>query len=380
LIIMGAAGVAALAAYCGLLSEHQTRVALTVWWFVVGTVLGLLWHEAGHLVCALLTGLPVRLVSVGVGPLLLRLRSGEARLDLHLLPLAGFVSVYPALAIRKVAALIFTLGGVLGNLALVGCVAGLAATGVMPDCAEDPLRAIIFAQFCFIIAALLPRRVSADGVQTPSDGLKLWQLLRAPRGAATDATLAYRDMLAAYVGPHDVQPAISSASPRILYQLMRRDKLEDSAALQDYREALERELAGNLSREEELLALDGLITNGLISGDPAFRAWLDGWSRRAIELAPDAQTVRGSRGAALVELGRWEEGKAMLSTVAAVEGSFDALMTQTYLARAEHALGNTAAAKALAEAARKTGASHPQSPAVTRLLPQLEAELGLRGR
>jgi peptidase M50-like protein len=77
----------------------------------------------------------------------------------------------------------------------------------------------------------------------------------------------------------------------------------------------------------------------------------------------------------LVDVGRWEEGKAILSLVAAIEGSFDLLMTQIYLARAEYALGNPAAARALAEAARRTGEAHPHWPVVTMLLPRLEAEL-----
>jgi peptidase M50-like protein len=376
LAFIGAAAMGALAADLGLLDARWSRVALGVWWFVLGTLMGLVVHEAGHFVCALLTGMPVRLVSIGMGPRLLQLRFGETRFEFYLLPLRGFVSVYPALVVRKVPLLVFTLGGVLGNLAVIGCVAGLAAAGAVPDSAVDPLPAIAFAQVCIIVGVLLPHRVIADGVEAPSDGLRLWHVLWMPRGGPSDAGLAYRNMLAPYAGPGGVQPAISAASPRILHQILRRDKLEDGAALQDYREALERELATGLSREEELLALDALITNGLISGDPAFRTRLDAWSRRAIELAPDAPTLLGSRGAVLVELGRHEEGQAMLSKVAAAEASFDALMTQLYLARAEHALGNAAVARALAEAARKTAASYPQTPVVTVLLPRLEAELG----
>ena len=69
----------------------------------------------------------------------------------------------------------------------------------------------------------------------------------------------------------------------------------------------------------------------------------------------------------------------MLAKVAAAEGSFDAFMTQIYLARAEHALGNTATAKKLAEAARTISGSLPVSDATSNLLPRLEAELGMQG-
>jgi predicted Zn-dependent protease len=123
--------------------------------------------------------------------------------------------------------------------------------------------------------------------------------------------------------------------------------------------------------------LDWLVTQGLTSGDPAFRECLDQWSLRALRLGPDIETLCGSRGAVLAELGRWEEARSMLSKMVAAEGSFDAFMTQVYLARAEDALGNAAAAKDLVEAARKTSASLPTSDATSKLLPRLESELGL---
>jgi hypothetical protein len=285
------------------------------------------------------------------------------------------VASYPLLLFRKYRMLVFVLGGILGNCALVAVMALLALIGAVHERADFTLHAVVAAQFFLIATNLFPFRAKVDGVRLPSDGLQVLQLLWAPRKGLTEAGLAYRDMLAPYVGPGNLQPDFSSAAPRILYQLMRRDILADSSALQEYRKTLERELAGGLPREEELLVLDSLVTSGLISGDPAFRGQLDAWSQRAFKLGPDAPTLRASRGAVLVDVGRWEEGKAMLSQVSAIEGSFDLLMKQVYLARAEYALGNPAAAKALAEAARRTGEAHPHWPVVTILLPRLEAEL-----
>jgi hypothetical protein len=365
---------------CYALAEAlDLAVPLTIWFFL-GVALGLVWHEGGHLLCATLGGLPVRLVSVGIGPLLWRSHVGDARLDVRLLPLGGMVMSYPLLLARKYWLLAFASGGILGNGALIACVALLAAIDAVPESAEDPLRAVVSAQLFLMASSLLPFRAKIGGERMATDGLQLLQLLWTPRDGPTEAGLVYARMLAAYGDPGNGQEAASEvpsspASSRIFFQATGPHKWEDPARLREYRETLERELAGDLSPQEVLFALDSLITTGLISGDPEFRARLDAWSLRAIELGPDIETLRGSRGAALVELGRWQEGKAMLSKLAAAEGTFDAFMTQMYLARAEHALGDAAAAAALMEAARKTAEASPQSPAVTRLLPRIEAEL-----
>jgi hypothetical protein len=117
------------------------------------------------------------------------------------------------------------------------------------------------------------------------------------------------------------------------------------------------------------------VTTGLISGDPEFRKRIDAWSQRTLELAPNVPTVRASRGSVLIDIGRCEEGKAMLSQFAAIEGSFDQLMTLISLARAEYALGNLAAAEALIKAASEAGEAHEHSSAMTVLLPRLKAEM-----
>jgi hypothetical protein len=74
---------------------------------------------------------------------------------------------------------------------------------------------------------------------------------------------------------------------------------------------------GELQPAEEMLVLDRLITVGLGLGDPEFRLHFDQWSARVRELGPEVTTLKGSCGAALVELGQVEAGKALLEEVAA---------------------------------------------------------------
>ncbi len=91
------------------------------------------------MLCAVLLSLPIRLISIGIGPLLWRGRIGETRFELRAVPLSGFVGCYPQPFIRKISTLVFQLGGVLGNVALVGLVAVVDRPGVVPDPWQDYL-------------------------------------------------------------------------------------------------------------------------------------------------------------------------------------------------------------------------------------------------
>jgi hypothetical protein len=157
--------------------------------------------------------------------------------------------------------------------------------------------------------------------------------------------------------------------------MLRPDRWTDAGARRDFQDAVQRELGrGALSREETILALDALVTSGLMYRDPPLRTQLDTWSRQALRLGPDINTLRGSRGAVLVELGRYEEGKALLVPLAGSQpgNAFDAFMTCVFLAHGEHGLGNVAAARALAAVARENVQA---TPAAAFMLSRLDAEL-----
>jgi hypothetical protein len=185
-------------------------------------------------------------------------------------------------------------------------------------------------------------------------------------------------LAARYSGGTRPQP--SAASFRIIFHITRPDRWTRADVRRDVNDALQRELArGGLSREDEALVLDCLVTDGLITGDAQLRSRIDGWSLRALELAPDVATLIGSRGAVLVELGCHESGKALLETVAfdGRAGGFDTLMSHLFLARAEHALGNLATARRLVGTAR--AAVVPVPPGLGALLMRTEGALGLAG-
>src|SRR5262245_59233575 len=163
-------------------------------WFVLGLAVGVVCHEAGHALCAVLGALPIRLVSIGFGPLLTRGYIGDTRINLRLLPFGGLVATYPLLVARKWRLLIFTAGGVVANAALVALVTISGALGAVPDWAVDPLRAVVLAQIFLIVVSIAPHRVTIEGVRLGTDGLQLVQLIRSPRKGPTEVGVAYGKM------------------------------------------------------------------------------------------------------------------------------------------------------------------------------------------
>jgi hypothetical protein len=333
--------------------------------------LGLVVHEGGHLAFAALGSISVQLVSIGIGPPLLRARFGKTEFEVRTFPFAGFVAPASYDDLRKPWHIAFVLGGVCGNAALIVAIALLDRSGLAaawPQVIRDGFEPMIYFQIYSIVVNLIPHQVSIDGRLVGTDG---WQLIELLRGRHTaDAYRDYVGRLARYSAGGS--PRTTETWPVMLRQVTRTETWSNAFARHDVLPILRRELAsGTLSPEEEMLALDALITTGLVSGAPDWRLHLDAWSARAVALGPDIATLKGSRGAVLVELGQPQAGKALLESLAATapSGSIDATMTQIYLARAEGALNNVAAAQPhLADARRAVDAI----PRLAGLRPLLE--------
>jgi hypothetical protein len=176
----------------------------------------------------------------------------------------------------------------------------------------------------------------------------------------------------------------SFAFVRIAGPLARRDRLINQNSRRKAWRAVRRELAeGDLTPEEEMYALDSLVTDGLLVADgaivtdPVLRPELDLWSQRALQLGPKVKTLIASRGAVLIELGRYHEGKALLEAVAFAEGASltDSLLNRIFLARAEHALGNAAAAGCLLAEARAIARSGVRGQSLTAWIGRIQREV-----
>jgi dienelactone hydrolase len=255
---------------------------------------------------------------------------------------------------KQSAVALHLLSGVLANILVIGLIVWLHLVGAVPTILRNNVgMPLIIPQVGILILAQL--MCIASSVAEPFVY------------AGSRQIKAYRE--------GTTRPPISTRSlgiVRISYHVARHQRLNDRGSHRKAWAALQRELArGDLTPEEEMYALDWLITDGLTPtltfADPLFRRKLDEWSERALRLGPKVKTLIGSRGSVLVELGRYQEGKALLQAVVFAKGGplLDSLLTRMFLARAEFALGNRAAANRLITEARAIARGGVRGPALT---------------
>jgi hypothetical protein len=345
--------------------------------FAVGRVIGVAAHECGHVLAAAAVSLPVRLILLGKGPLLSQGRFGETAVQLRLYVWAGGCTLlYPPLTVQRSQYAIFLIGGILGNATLALLAVWLLRDSTIPENFQYLLGGAALAQVIMIIANLVPRTVNIEEEITGSDGRLLLKTVRDPWPNPTLAGRIFAAMLGSYGDGKEVPLPVSPVSARLCYQL-RRERWVDETTRCDVDGALVRELRReDLTREQELLLLDAVMTDALLFRDPALHARLDEWSQRALALAPEIETVRGSRGAALVELGRYAEARPLLEPLTRAASMLDRILSHAFLARAEHALGNSSEAIRLVTEARRLCDGNGCPPPVAALVARVEVEAG----
>jgi dienelactone hydrolase len=342
--------------------------------FLLGLAIGTVAHKAGRLLCARVGSIPIRRIVIGRGPVLMRGRLGDMRVEVRVVP-TGMVVICAESAStpKRSSLLLYLLGGVLANIVVIGVIIWLHRAGIaLPILHNDAGMPLLVPQAGILIFAQL--MMIGVSVAEP------FVYARSPQ------IKPYRE--------GTTRPPISTRSlafVRILFRVVLHGRLNNQDSRRKAWAAVQRELArGDLTPEEEMYALDWVITNwlmtdrlaadGPIFADPRLRLKLDEWSDRAVRLGPKIKTLVGTRGAVLVELGRYAEGKALLQSLVTIKGAplLDALLSRIYLARAEHALGNAAAARRLigqAQAIARAGARPPMLAAWMRLIQRAERKM-----
>lgn len=341
-----------------------------VWLSAVSLVLALVVHEGGHIVGALAVGIVPRVLVLGVGPVVLRLRRGAFVIVLRAVPLTGYVLSEPSGRVRAYAALVA--GGPLANLlALAAC---RWASAVWPDAVTPGALAI--AQGVFAARTLFPSRGKVAGLFIPSDGLQLYYMFRArtvPSLAASFAPHA-APMLPSGAPP----PAPTRHTARLLFALHRADQLADGWA----RAEAFASLRALLSEPDLTIVERGVVLCNLCAYQFLFDEGLgtapdaDAWSLEALELTGEPM-ARDTRGAVLLLSGRRDEAERLIRS--ALDGygargeaeSLGAVLCLALLARAVGAAGRADEAGVLrrqVEAAPVIAASPQLRNTVTRIM------------
>jgi hypothetical protein len=346
-----------------------TFMSLWMSLLVLGLAIGTVAYKAGRLLWARVGSIPIRRIVIGRGPVLIRGSLGDIRFEVRLLP-TGMVVICAesASAPKRSAVVLHLLSGALGNVIVIGVIIWLHRAGIAPTLLyidDAPLPAgqagiLVFAQVTIIGFSLAEPFFYARS-----------RLIKTYREGTTRPPISTR----------------SWAFVRVAYRAVLHERLHSQDSRRKAWAAVQRELAqGDLTPEEEMYALDWVITNWLtmdglagarpILADPGFRPKLDEWSDRAMRLGPGIKTIVGSRAAVLVELGRYAEAKALLQNLVSINGAplMDALLIRIYLARAEHALGNAAAARRLIGQAQAIARIEARPPVLTAWMQLIQRE------
>ncbi len=284
--------------------------------FQLSLTLGLVVHEAAHAAVGRWFGLQLRMIRIGRGPPLVRIRIGRAWLVLRLWPVSGQVVALASPQRRRLAMISYILGGMGGNALLL---AGLGAV-----LAVDPISAwwtvpAGLAQLLEIVSAAVPRSWKArDGLHL-SDGERLRRFLR---NRDTPPVVGAQAHLTRRLGITEPAPPPSPALPEIAYQLTRPERLKEAWARRDMSRVLRDVLArADLTWLERLAVHDELVVREAQHGEGLLTAAeLDRWSAEALEIAP-LPALRITRAGALFRLGRLDEAEALLGASAEASGS-----------------------------------------------------------
>lgn len=318
-------------------------------------------HELGHFVCAKLVGMSPHLMKVGSGFSISSNRFFGARIELGILPFpldgetrAHYPTNWSTVGDLKLKLIIYYIGGCLANSILLACsIAMLAHTGF------PIFLYFILIEVVMIISSLVPTSILQSGMEHHNDGKKIFLAL----------TKGYQQYLLTGLQEYLARMDGNLAGPYILLKNDTRTielfvKAEIEFIYRHFDEAValyNRLLSSpNVSGAERVYILDMLTSIVIIHGQKQYVAQADVWSQEAMKLAGNSKTVRGTRGAILIELGEYEEGMQMLLQLTEPDNdSIDIAISSCYLAEAEHRLGNGEQAWSWFKLAEKTGKQIP---------------------
>jgi tetratricopeptide (TPR) repeat protein len=323
-------------------------------------------HEMGHAFVATAVGLRVFEVVIGFGRTTYEQRLYGFNFRLKSIPLGGFVfAAHKDKNWYRAKDFLFTLAGPFANLFVAGILFALA-----PEQASDfswadglkPANALLLANLICFGYNLWPRKFHSVYGEIPNDGLLLWKSLFLKKAVIEESPLFYyvcegvdclkSKQLDAAREWFEKGLLLYPRNPRLLtglgsYFLRSKQFLE---AREVFLELLNYPDLTLYSRS--LFANNLAYVNVLIGGDELIKE-ADKYSREAFDNLAYLPFVKGTRGAVLVELGKFDEGIALLQE--ALEKNSDGYLKALdacHIAIAEKRRGNMGESLKYADAAR----------------------------
>jgi Zn-dependent protease len=346
-------------------------------------------HELGHAGAAWLLGMHVFRISIGTGPKVLSKRVGRTSLELHAIPMSGFVQPGDrSLTLARTRQFLVTFAGPATNIGLAGVAWAILGSewrqsaGTIDDITPAHLLAGVNAMLA--ATSLIPMYFPGGhelhgGRMQPNDGmLMLLELLSPGRAGqwwlAAAITQEVEDLIrrgqtaeARAVAERGLERYPDVAPLRLAYAHVLTQVADHAAAIGQLRELLARP---KLELDVRLMASVRLAEAHLDLGDPEDLAEADRLSRQAFETAPQWLEAHMIRGRVLVATGWVAKGCQMLRE------SLDALADDEararcacYLAQAEFAQGDQRQAQRYLDLARSLDADCPRLQSTRRISP-----------
>lgn len=342
-------------------------------------------HELGHWLAARLVGVEVSDITIGHWRRLVSFSIKGVSVNLRAAPSTGYVTIKPSLksfsAPRMVAVL---LAGVFAE----GVFIALFAVGLS---APENLYSIgdLFVAFCRInivfvgsyhtLINLLPTQGMVGGETRPSDGFQLIHLWKSrhqrPAQRQFFSDLQQVDALC-LEGKHpealEVACTLANKHPDNIGLWQFIGTLHQKLGQMDKAESILRELIKRPSMPVLKLAelLDCLSSMALYYGRTEMFTEADAWTNEAFRYAPNAITLKGTRGGVLIELGRIDEGIALLhEVIKRSECPSDQAFGTAYLAKAYAAKGDREESTRWMAKAQAINANHPLVKRISGELP-----------
>ncbi|MEH2209653.1 site-2 protease family protein [Nostoc sp.] len=315
-------------------------------------------HEMGHFMTSIVTGLKPYLVKIGTGKRMFYVKLSNSILEFNVIPSGGitYVSNFSLHNIKPKLIFMYLAGPMINCLLfiLIISIYSQSISHYIFSNYVDILEIFGIFEFLLIIGNLLPSELTLYGQKHSNDGKQVLDVLTKKneqliqRNSGLDRyTIKNNNSL---IEPFNNDLEIL----QILYEAqVEFDKRNFARTIQLLESIVINE---HLSVRNKLYILDILVSIFIEHEQIKYLQKADIWSTQALALAGDIKTIQGTRGAILIELGRYSEGKQMLLPLTEVGNDLiDIAYSCCYIAKADYFLGNENQVKDWLKKAKQVG-------------------------
>jgi len=306
-------------------------------------------HELGHFYAAKVLGMEPLRIKVGSGPVLAALEFFGRPIDYCLVPTYGATSVsIGTLRQLRIRLVVLSLAGPFVNFILI---AGLIPAMILASRSDgffyehiELFFVILVMEFIIVITNLAPINHKIDGVMTPSDGKCIFQAVLLSKSRLMkrwiSAVIPALNVYAETDADKKIDPFNGEQALIELYLngsiAMARSEFHN--AIPFFETLLESRSLGN---REQAFLLDMMASIALYHQKHEYLPAAQEWAERASQLLPNSATLKGTRGAILIESGYVNEGLSLLKPLTASGNSdLDRMVSAAFVAKGESIIGN----------------------------------------